>query len=135
MSDKSTSKWQFEEFTGLVFNEEGLYAADPFDEETGLRIVEVMNACLGQTIENVKLATAHREACFLWESEMMNTIGEDGVGSVKQKIFELKQQCRELLEALKDSRDALVMASLIDKSNTCDRAAQKADAAIKKVEQ
>ncbi|HEY4482394.1 MAG TPA: hypothetical protein VI489_06035 [Candidatus Brocadiaceae bacterium] len=38
----------------------------------------------------------------------------------------------ELLEALQECRDVLAMASLIDKTNTCSKAAEKADLIINK---
>ncbi len=56
------------------------------------RIVACVNACAGQSIETVKLATAYRDACFKWETEMMKAIGEDGVGSVSKAIKDMKYQ-------------------------------------------
>lgn len=71
------------------------------------RIVTCVNACEGQDIETVKLATAHRDACFTWETEMMKAIGEDGVGSVVAAINILKLQRDELLVVLEYAKARL----------------------------
>ena len=75
---------------------------DDTAEANAVRIVDCVNACAGQNIEDVKLATAHKEACVLWETEMMKAIGEDGVGSVSKAISALQKQNEILLQAIRD---------------------------------
>ncbi len=70
------------------------------DEVHAARIVDCVNACAGQNLEDVKLAKSYKNACMLWESEMMRTIGEDGVGSVIAAIQKLKSERDELLHEL-----------------------------------
>lgn len=70
------------------------------------RIVECVNACEGQSIENVKLATAHRDACMQWETTMMRLVGEDGIGSVETAITQLKDQNARLKDALEGLLDS-----------------------------
>lgn len=67
------------------------------------RIVECVNACAGQSIEDVKLATAHREDVMRWERIMMELVGEDGLGSVRTAIWKLKEDRHELLTALEEA--------------------------------
>ncbi len=68
----------------------------PNHEADAVRIVDCVNACEGQNLMDVECATAHKQAVFVWETEMMKAIGEDGVGSVSTAIAELKQQRDEL---------------------------------------
>lgn len=72
--------------------------------EDAARIVECVNACAGQSIEDVKLATAYKEDCMLWETEMMKAIGEDGVGSVSAAISTLQKQHEAMLQAIREHK-------------------------------
>lgn len=51
------------------------------------------------------------------------------------KVKPLKEENDKLREALKDASDVLVLASLIDKSNTCDKEVSKIDAILNRKRQ
>lgn len=61
-------------------------------------IYEQLKACNGQSLSNIELATAHREACVNWESTMMKLVGYDSPASVETAI-----KTRELLLKLHQS--------------------------------
>lgn len=65
---------------------------------------DYLEACKGQSLLDVKLATEHKNACLHWERAMMNAIGEDGVGSVVNAIRELKDKAVMLENYLTESR-------------------------------
>jgi hypothetical protein len=67
------------------------------------RATDCVNACAGQRIDLVELATAHYDSCVLWETEMMKAIGEDGVGPVSEAIAKLKAQRDEAVKALESA--------------------------------
>lgn len=71
------------------------------------RIVECVNACEGQDIETVKLATAHRNACMLFESMLMETVGEDGILSAKEAINKMKQDHEALKTELRNALESI----------------------------
>lgn len=56
------------------------------------KIVECVNACAGQSIEDVRLATVHKDAAITWEKAMKEVIGEDGIASVVSAISDLKER-------------------------------------------
>ncbi len=60
-------------------------------------IVECVNACHGLSIEDVKLAKEHREACMRWERMMMTLLGEDSHAQVTFSIEMLKNERAEFL--------------------------------------
>lgn len=79
------------------------------------RIVECVNACAGQNIEDVKLATAHKDACFEWERTMMELVGEDGPGSVREAVNKLKAERDDLNTVTNDMSGHI---SLIEEINS-----------------
>lgn len=79
------------------------------------RAIECVNACEGQSIEDIKLATAHKDACAQWEQLMMELVVEDGPGSVRTAIVDMKtehgkagQTIEEFTEMLKKVKQHLV---------------------------
>jgi hypothetical protein len=88
------------------------------------RIVECVNACAGQSIEDVKLATAYRDECFEWEKTLMGLVGEewektlmglvgeDGVGSVRTAIESLKKERDELIVAISIARNLMLKSGV-----------------------
>ena len=83
------------------------------------RIVECVNACEGQEIETVKLATAHRNACMDWETTMMRLVGEDGTVSAKDAITKLHTDRDRLRSALQGLINAV---NPLDRLRTLDHA-------------
>jgi len=79
--------------------------ASPTRYEFGQWLVECVNACADQNIEDVKLATEHRNACMQWEQLMMELVGADGMGSVREAIEQLKAQRDAAFAELKAIRD------------------------------
>lgn len=105
------------------FNPEKKHTPDPWvewykkdtDDMSNVRISkedydrarECVNTCAGQSIENIKLATAHRDACMNWERTMMELVGEDGIGSVRDSINKLKQQRDKLAKQVDNLKTLL----------------------------
>lgn len=54
--------------------------------------IEYLEACKGQSLLDVKLATDHKNACIEWERAMMDLLGEDGIDSVTESIKNLKNK-------------------------------------------
>lgn len=82
-------------------------------------IVDCVNACEGQDIETVKLATAHRNACMDWETTMMRLVGEDGTVSAKDAITKLHTDRDRLRSALQGLINAV---NPLDRLRTLDHA-------------
>lgn len=83
------------------------------------RIIECVNACAGQNIEVVKLATQHREDCLQYESTLEKIIAVFDEKEVKydtifQDIKALKEERDKLLMKLKTLKNFLK----IDEENT-----------------
>ena len=95
---KSKEEQPMSKYTPEPWNESRI--TDVISRTDLKRAIQCVNACAGQRIDLVELATAHYDACLLWESEMMKAIGEDGVGSVAKAIAELKRERDEAVNAL-----------------------------------
>ncbi len=61
-------------------------------DDLAQQVAEKLNACEGQQLQHIEVATEHREACLQWERLMMQLVGEDGPGAVEEKIKSMKTE-------------------------------------------
>lgn len=66
--------------------------------------IEFLKACENQSLDDIRLATEHRKACMMWETEMMSITGSDSIDGVKQYIKQLKTRTEILSIELQDIR-------------------------------
>jgi hypothetical protein len=69
-------------------------------ENDAQRCTELVNICEGQTFESIKNATDSSNAEMQWELLMMELVGEDGPGSVRDAVNKLKTERNEFKSKL-----------------------------------